>query len=96
MHGDGDISVTADGSGNWIADFSGLTDLTYTSDGGAEQWDADGSTGVWWSGPRFQVAPDDDWVQSHQGWTPGATISLTIEDGSGVAYSDTLVQIEAV
>jgi hypothetical protein len=30
----------------------------------------------------------DDWVQSSGSWTPGATISLTIEDGSGVLYSD--------
>jgi hypothetical protein len=34
------------------------------------------------------VAPEDDRVQSSRPWTPGATISLTIEDGSGVVYSD--------
>ncbi len=40
------LTVTADGSGNWIADFSGLTDLTYLSDGGSSQTDDDGdSTG---------------------------------------------------
>jgi len=89
VHGDGGLTVTADGSGNWTADFSGMTDLTYLSDGGSQQMDADGDfTGVWWSSPRFQVAPVDDWVASWNPWTPGATISLTIEDGSGVLYSD--------
>ncbi|MEA2000575.1 MAG: hypothetical protein U9N84_01610, partial [Actinomycetota bacterium] len=88
VHGDGNVAVTADGSGNWIADFSAMTDLTYLSDGGSQQWDGDGdSTGVWWSSPKFQVAPQDDWVQSQNPWVPGSTISLTIEDGSGVVYA---------
>ena len=89
VHDDGNLTVTTDGSGNWTADFSGMTDLTYLSDGGSQQFDADGdATGVWWASPRFQVAPDDDWVQSWNRWRPGATISLTIEDGSGVVYAD--------
>jgi hypothetical protein len=59
VHGDGNLTVTADGSGNWTADFSGMTDLTYFSDGGSQQFDDDGdSTGVWWASPRFQVAPE--------------------------------------
>ncbi|NIM95390.1 MAG: hypothetical protein GTO18_16970 [Anaerolineales bacterium] len=89
VHGDGNLTVTADVSGDWTADFSGMTDLTYFSDGGSQQMDADGdATGVWWAGPKFQVAPVDDWVESTSPWMPGATISLTIEDGSGVLYSD--------
>ena len=89
VHDDGNLNVTPDGSGNWVADFSGMTDLTYLSDGGSQQLDADGdSTGVWWASPRFEVAPEDEWVQSWNRWTPGATISLEIEDGSGVIYSD--------
>jgi hypothetical protein len=89
VHGDGSLTVTADGSGNWTADFSGMTDLTYASDGGSQQFDDDGdSTGVWWDSPKFEVAPEDDWVQSASRWTPGATISLTVEDGSGVVFSD--------
>ncbi|MGD8998366.1 MAG: hypothetical protein PVH80_09670, partial [Anaerolineae bacterium] len=36
----------------------------------------------------FWVAPVYDWVESQSQWTPGATISLTIEDGSGVVYAD--------
>jgi sRNA-binding protein len=89
VHGDGNLNVTADGSGNWTADFSGLTDLTLLSDGGSRQYDSDGdATGVWWDSPRFQVSPDDNWVQSWNRWTPGTTISLTIEDGGTVVYSD--------
>jgi hypothetical protein len=89
VHGDGNLTVTADGSGNWAADFSGMTDLTYLSDGGSQQADDDGdSTGVWWASPRFQVSPDENWVQSWNRWASGATISLTIEDGTGVVYSD--------
>ncbi|MEA2058886.1 MAG: hypothetical protein U9O63_09210, partial [Actinomycetota bacterium] len=88
VHDDGDLTTTADGSGNWTADFSATTDLTYNSDGGSQQSDADGdSTGVWWASPKFRVGPDDDWVESSGPWDAGATISLTIEDGSGVIYS---------
>ena len=89
---DANIIVTADGSGNWTADFSGLTDLTYASNGGSGQADDDGdATGVWWALPSFTAAPDDDWVQSMNSWTPGSTVSLTIEDASGVVYSDSQV-----
>lgn len=92
VHGDGNLNVIADGSGNWTADFSDQTDLTTLSDGGSQQFDDDGdATGVWWASPRFQVAPDDDWVQSWKSWTPGATITLTIEDGGVVAYSDSQI-----
>jgi hypothetical protein len=90
VRGNGGVTVTADGSGNWIADFSGMTDLTVLSSGGSQQIDSDGdSTGVWWERPRFRVAPVDDWVRSTTDrFTSGAIISLTIEDGSGVVYSD--------
>jgi hypothetical protein len=89
VHGNGNATATADGSGNWIADFSGMADLTYASDGGSQQWDIDGdSTGVWWSSPKFQAHPDNDWVQSISPWTPGANITLTIDDG-GAGYTDT-------
>jgi sRNA-binding protein len=92
VHGDGNLTVTPDGSGNWTADFSGMTDLTYASDGGSQQIDDDGdATGVWWSSPKIEVAPEDDWVQSWSRWTPGATISLTIEDGGIVVYSDSQI-----
>jgi phosphate/phosphite/phosphonate ABC transporter binding protein len=90
VHGDGRATATADGSGDWVADFSGMTDLTYLSDGGSAQYDDDGdSTGVWWASPSFQVAPEEDWAEAMRPWTAEATISLTIEDGSGVIYTDT-------
>ncbi len=89
VHGNGNATATADGSGVWTADFGGLTDLTYLSDGGSQQFDEDGdATGVWWASPSFLVAPDDNWVQSMTPWTPGATISLTIEDSEGVVHAD--------
>ena len=89
---DANLTVTADGSGNWTADFSALTDLTYASNGGSQQTDDDGdATGVWWSGPSFTVAPDDDWVQSMNRWTPGSTVSLTIADGTGTVYTDSQI-----
>jgi len=89
VHGNGGKTVTADGSGNWTADFSGMTDLTYLSDGGSQQFDDDGdSTGVWWASPSFQVSAVDNWVQQWNRWTPGATITLTIEDGGVVVFSD--------
>ena len=84
--------MTSDGSGNWMADFSGMTDLTYADDGGSQQFDADGdSTGVWWSSPTFQANPDRNWVASLNRWVPGSGISMTIEDGSGILYSDSQI-----
>jgi hypothetical protein len=54
VHGGGWLNVTADGSGDWVADFSGMTDLTYFSDGASSQNDNGGdSTLVWWSSPGF-------------------------------------------
>jgi hypothetical protein len=89
VYDNGNLTVTADDSGNWAADFSGMTDLTYLSDGRSKQTDSEGDfTKVQWDWPKFKVAPDDDWVQSSSKWTPGATISLTIEDDSGVVYAD--------
>lgn len=44
VDGGGVVVVTADGSGNWVADFSGSYDLTFSSTGGSEQVDADGDT----------------------------------------------------
>jgi hypothetical protein len=83
------IDVTADGSGVWTADFSGVTDLTADSDGTAQQTDEDGdSTWDSWATPSFEASPDDDWVSSTSPWSPGSSVTLTIEDGGGLAYSD--------
>jgi len=89
MHGDGNLTVTPDGSGNWTADFTGMTDLTYASDGGSQQFDDDGdATGVWWSSPNFQVSPEDNWVGSWNRWKPGTTVTLTVEEGGVVVHTD--------
>lgn len=90
VHGDGNLNVTADTSGNWTANFSGMTDITQPNDGGSGQYDDDGDgTGVWWAYPSFRVNPDNDWVESRRAWTPNATITLTVENGGSVVYSDT-------
>ena len=55
VHENGGLTVTADVSGNWTADFSGMTDLTYLSGIGSQQTDDDGdATIVYWSPPQFQ------------------------------------------
>ena len=52
VHENGGLTVTADVSGNWTADFSGMTDLTYLSGIGSGQTDDDGdATIVYWAGP---------------------------------------------
>ncbi len=92
VDGEPGVVATADSSGNWLADFAGLADVTYASTGGTQQGDDDGdATHVRWALPSFQVAPDDNWVQANERWTPGATITVTIEDGSGVVYSATQI-----
>ena len=56
VHGNGGVTTTVDGSGNWIADFSGMGDLTYLSDGGSQQRDSDDdATGVWFD--DFPLTP---------------------------------------
>jgi hypothetical protein len=82
-------AVTPEGSGSWIADFSGTSDLTWQTDGGSRQWDEDGdATQLSWSSPRFWVAPEDNWVQSRNGWTPGSTITLIIQEAGVVVHSE--------
>ena len=74
VHGDGGAAAVADGAGDWTVDFSAQTDLTYLSDGGSGQADGDGdATMLWWSSPRFWVAPADNWVQSRWPWTSTTT-----------------------
>ena len=89
VNGYEEMALTPDGSGNWTADFSRTTDVTYLSEGGSRQSDTDrNSTWVWWGAPKFQVAPEDEWVQSSGTWKRGATILMTIKDGGTVVYSD--------
>ena len=88
VHGDGNQTAIPDGSGNWTADFSGQTDLTYLSDGGSQQMDEDGDvTGVWWASPSFHVAPRRQLGAVTDFGTPGASITLTIESSGGVVFS---------
>jgi hypothetical protein len=55
-----DLHVTADGNGNWFADYSGIYDLQPGTVGGATEEDEDGEkTWVDWSvpDPKFNVIP---------------------------------------
>ncbi len=85
--------VTADASGNWVADFAGAFDLAPGLNGAAQQIDADGDfTQADWHvpHPRFGVWPASDNVSGWE-WPAGATISLTIDDDddldNGVLYT---------
>jgi hypothetical protein len=86
IHGEGgNTSTTTDITGHWIVDYSGFADLTYMTEGGAEQSDEDGDlTAVEWFSPRFQVNPDDDTVGSWGYWEPDTSITMTVN-----GYSDT-------
>ena len=89
MHGDGNLTVSPDGSGNWTADFSGMTDLTYINDGGSQQFDDDGdATGVWWASPSIQVSPEDNSVSSWNRWSPGKIVTLTVKEGGTVVHTN--------
>jgi DNA-binding beta-propeller fold protein YncE len=54
--------------------------LTPLSESGSQPYDSDSS-------PSIHAAPYHNWVASWDPWTPGSTISLTIEDSGGVLYS---------
>ena len=90
VHDDGGLTVTADGLGGWTCRLLRGDRHHLLSQTAARNRPTATVTppGIWWASPRFQVVPVDDWVQSSSPWTPEATISLTIEDGSGVVYSD--------
>ena len=93
---EGGVTEPADSSGNWVADFTGLHDLTATTAGGAQQSDDDGdSTSVHWETPKIQTAPDENWVAAMNQWSAGATVTLTVDDdtdsGNGILHTDTQV-----
>ena len=71
VHDGGNITTTADGSGNWTADFSGTTDIVFGSDGGSQQRDDDGdSTGDWWTTPAVVARPVADVVELGEDLSP--------------------------
>ncbi len=87
VHGEDapNINVTADGSGYWTADFAGLWDIGFNSNGAAGQYDEDGDeTWVGWeiTRPRIEVSYEHDWIQIF-GFTPGGDVTYTIYDEEG-------------
>ncbi|MGD1994927.1 MAG: hypothetical protein PVI59_17165, partial [Anaerolineae bacterium] len=97
--GGGSRTVTADGSGDWVADFSipgdepheqGVYDLGPGSHGRAIQFETEGTddgTLAYWNvpNPHFAVRPEEDGVEGWE-WLPSTPISLTI---NGTSYSTT-------
>ncbi|MCJ7621989.1 MAG: tetratricopeptide repeat protein, partial [Anaerolineaceae bacterium] len=90
-----DIELTADVSGHWIADFTGLYDLVPGTQIGAEVKDAEGNgTFFEWNIPSptgeitapptatdqfFNVFVNTDRVEGER-WTLGTDVSMTIDD----------------
>jgi hypothetical protein len=76
-----ELSVTADASGVWTANFSTIIDIAPGTSGSASQYDADGdSTWVTWylREPHFVVYPQEDRVYGHD-WIPNNEVTLTID-----------------
>ncbi len=86
------INVTADGSGNWSADFGTLDiNIRPGDEGAAWQRDEDGDyTAIEWRAPRtfFFVAPGENRIMGFD-WEPDATVTVKILDGSDLVFNDT-------
>jgi hypothetical protein len=82
--------VTTDQNGNWVADFTGICDLTgATTIIAAEQ--ENGTTRFVFDMPTFTVYPQNNRVDSFT-WQVGNEVTLTIDNpsnGVGVDYTDT-------
>ncbi|MBI5352063.1 MAG: BMP family ABC transporter substrate-binding protein [Chloroflexi bacterium] len=86
------LGVNANGSGDWSADFSALTDLVPGSSGEVRAPDSDGdTTTVQWNvpNPQVQVRANDNNVEGWD-WTPGATVTIDISR-TGESISRTAV-----
>jgi hypothetical protein len=87
---DANTTVTADASGNWVADFSGQTDLVFGTDGGSQQTDAEvDATGVWWNArnPMIVVHRDQGFVVG-QDFEPFVDVAIAV-DGVEVGTTPT-------
>ena len=93
-------NVTADGSGNWSADFSvavgsqpqdQIWDLKPGDNGGVDEYDADGdgtNVGFHVSNPWFRIAPWNDSLWGSD-WLPNVELSITLGDPDNPVYSTT-------
>ena len=88
-------SVTADGSGDWSADFSAISggDIKPGSSGEARTFDTDGdATTVQWHilNPYIEASVQNNWIHARE-WPIGTEMKLEIDDLSnglgGVDYS---------
>lgn len=74
------VQVTADGMGQWTADFSGQWNIVPGSDGAAQIDDED-RDGTWvpWRvpNPRFTIFPLWQWYDGLD-WPDGATVNITV------------------
>lgn len=77
------LTVTADGSGSWSADFHGQFDVTGGTNVSARTHDADGDASVVdRQGATFQADLTSDWIGG--GWfAPNANVTVTIYDEPG-------------
>lgn len=89
-------NLTADGDGNWTADFSvpgdgyPAYDVKPGDSGDAIQGDEDGDgTAIGWNAPNptFAVRLLDEQVHAYQ-WPLGATLTMTIDDPGTPEYPD--------
>jgi hypothetical protein len=75
------IQVTADGGGNWVADFAGHRDMVPGSQGNVRQDDGDGDgTHIRWraANPHFKVKPDEDAIWGHDWVFGGSQVEIGI------------------
>jgi hypothetical protein len=84
------VSVAANGSGDWVADFSGSFDLVPGTAGAAAQFDSDeDQTYMFWSvpNPHIDAQPGWDGINGWE-WPEGETVHVCI-DSSGFAVDPT-------
>ncbi|MGD1993858.1 MAG: peptide ABC transporter substrate-binding protein, partial [Anaerolineae bacterium] len=85
-----DFTATADGSGNWSIDLSGLFDLAPGTEMGVQESDDDGDAtrdDLRIPNPIIMAVPAEDQVNGFE-WPLDAELSLTI-GGLGADYTDT-------
>ena len=80
----------ADGSGDWLASYSGIYDLQPGSDGSASQYDADSDL-TWWywevPNPTIEAQPDYEAIKGWE-WPEGETVHVCV-DSIGFAVDPT-------
>ena len=88
--GGNSLLPVADGSGDWVADFSGITDLVPGSNGSASQYDGDSDQTQWYwevPNPTIEAQPDYEEIKGWE-WPEGATVHVCV-DSIGFAVDPT-------